>query len=93
VFKSRSHLTYNVGSSLKINAGIFKIDTEFSELHRSVLSTFIECRNQVVLKLKLLLEVSDPSTNLIHFSFVYSFFEMGSKVCVAGLTCVGLRAV
>lgn len=62
MFKSRSHLTNNVGSSLLINAGFFEIDTEFSELHNSVLSTFIECRNQDVLKLKLLLEVTDPLT-------------------------------
>ena len=47
---------------LLINARFLEIDIQFSELHNSVLSTFIECRNQDVLKLKLLLEVTDPLT-------------------------------
>ena len=47
---------------LLINALFLEIDIEFSELHNSVLSTFIECRNQDVLKMKLLLEVTDPLT-------------------------------
>lgn len=62
MFKSSSHLTYTVGSSLLINARFLDIDTEFKELHNSVLSAFIEYRNQDVLKLNLHLEVIDPLT-------------------------------
>jgi hypothetical protein len=93
VFKPRSHLTCNVGSSLLINAGFCEIDAELSELHKCVLSAFIERRNQDVLELKLLFEVTDHLTNVLHFSVVYSLFEMDSNSSVAGFTCVGSRTV
>jgi len=62
MFKASSHLTYTVSSSLLINAQFLETDTEFNELHNSVLSAFIECTNQDVLKLKLRLEVTHPLT-------------------------------
>jgi hypothetical protein len=82
---------YTVGSSLLINVRFLEIDIEFSELHNSVLSVFIECRNQDVLKLKLHIEFIDPLTKVIQLSVACSFFEMVSRSSVAGSTCLGSR--
>jgi len=76
---------------LLINGRFLEIDIEFSEVHNSVLSTFIECRNQDVLKLKLLLEVTDPLNKVIHLNVACSFFEMDSRSSVAGSTCLVSR--
>jgi hypothetical protein len=52
------------------NAAFLKIDIEFSEMHKSVFSTFICCSSQDFLKFKLRLDVMCPLTSLIPFNII-----------------------